>query len=289
MDVRRAERGLAGALLLGAAMLTAAGQAAAQDRGGYLKFTPTAGMGNFALILAIVGGALVLLLVLRMVGHFVGGRAQPAPRAAAPRRVSADFGQQASRLGFRVAEIKTLRLVTARLAPQDADLLLASEQGRERLAGYIEKRLRRRERELEHLRGILAKLRLIRDQGIRERATVRVEANLPVWIVRKADTAEAAEDEEDVYADVEQVSGRMLDVSEGGAAVAAELDAQPADLVELWSADADIWIPPVTASVLQVQRQGVDIPVFHLHFLDPPVGELRAAIQALQRQASAGR
>jgi hypothetical protein len=94
------------------------------------------------------------------------------------------------------------------------------------------------------------------------------------------------EAEEDIFTDVEQVAGRLLDLSEGGAALVAELEVRPSELIELWSADSEVWIPPVTAGVLSVGRSpSGSEQVLHLHFIDPPLPELRAAVQTLQREA----
>ena len=160
-----------------------------------------------------------------------------------------------------------------------------TDAGRERLTADIWERIRRREREAAFLRRIQDKLTLMRDRGLQERATIRVETDLSIWIVKRTD-AELVEEEgeEDLFTDVEQIGGRLLDLSEGGAAVTADLDAKVDDLVELWSADAEIWIPPVTAGVLQVQPDSAGkSPIFHLHFIDPPLSELRIALQVLQR------
>ena len=251
--------------------------------GGYLQFKPSG--VNFTSVIVVVVVVVVVAVVLALVYNLIS-RARQKPPVKVAQQKKVNFQKHAAKLGFKIAEIKTMRLIANKIAPQDPDALLTTDAGRERLAADIWERVRRREREVAFLRRIQEKLTLMRERGLQERATIRVETNLAVWIVKKTDAelGEAAEEEEDLFTDVEQIGGRLLDLSEGGAAVTADLDARVNDLVELWSADAEIWIPPVSAGVLQVQRgsEGKS-PIFHLHFIDPPLSELRIALQALQR------
>jgi len=250
-------------------------------------------------LIMVLAGVVVAVIVLVNVYQRAAKRAAKRVAAASERASAAaeeekeakvDIMQYASRLGFKIVEIQTLRLLASKIAPSDPGRLLTTDVGRERLATDIGERVRRREREVKMLRGIQDKLDLMRDHVQQERSTIRVETNLAIWIVKKTapavDPEVAEEEEEDILAAVEQVGGRLLDLSEGGAALTAELDVDVNDTIELWSADSEIWIPPVTAGVLSVEQksQGGE-PIFHLHFLDPPLSELRAAIQTLQRKA----
>jgi hypothetical protein len=254
---------------------------------GYLQFTPQ--VSNRAIQTGIgVVVAVVVVIVLTQIYNRMARQRQKVPVKGAQKKKGGNFKKQAAKLGFKIAEIKTMRILAAKIAPQDPDSLLSTDAGRERLSADVWERIQKREREVKLLQGIQEKLKLMRDNLLHERATVRVETDLAVWIVKKADVEEepeAVEDvEEELFTDVEQVSGKLVDLSEGGAAVTAELEAKTDDLVELWSADADIWIPPITAGVLNVQKgKGGKSPIFHLHFIDPPLMELRAAIQTLQR------
>lgn len=237
-------------------------------------------------LLGVLGIALVVTLAGRVLRALFSGQGRAAPRQV--RKPRLDFAQQASKLGFRIVEIKALRAIASRLAAHDPTSLLSSDAGRERLTVELAERIRKREREIEVLKKLQEKLRLMRDNQMHERASIRVEADLAVWVVKKGTERGPAEPEaeEDIFTDVEQVAGRLLDLSEGGAALVAELEVRPSELIELWSADSEVWIPPVTAGVLNVvNRPDGSGQVLHLHFIDPPLPELRAAVQTLQREA----
>ena len=254
--------------------------------GGYLQFKPQSGV-NVNLLVVVLVVVVVGIAVLALVYNVISRARRKAPVKVAQQKKKVNFQKHAAKLGFKIAEIKTMRLIANKITPQDPDSLLTTDAGRERLTADIWARIRRREREIEFLRRIQDKLTLMRERGLQERATIRVETDLSVWIVKKTDAELVeAEEEGDLFTDVEQIGGKLLDLSEGGAAVTADLDAGMNDLVELWSADVEIWIPPVTAGVLQIQRSSAGKnPIFHLHFIDPPLSELRIALQALQRNA----
>ena len=80
----------------------------------------------------------------------------------------------------------------------------------------------------------------------------------------------------------------MQDISEGGAALTADLAVARGDMaVEFWSADADILLSPVTSIVVDVKDTEADRDgLLHLHFMDPPLSELRSAIYALQSRSA---
>jgi len=247
--------------------------------------------GNMTWTIVILVGVVAAVIVLVKILNRTTQERQKAPIKAVKKQKQVDFKKHAVKMGFQIAEIKSLRTIATRIAPSDPGVLLATDVGRERLAADIWERIRRRDREIEVLRGIQEKLDRMRDHKMQERQTIRVETNLPVWIIKKsvpgAEVEEEEEEGEEIFSDVEQIGGRLLDLSEGGAALTAELDAGVKDLIEFWSADSEIWIPPITAGVLQVKESPDGRgPVFHLHFLDPPLSELRAAIQTLQMEAS---
>ena len=63
----------------------------------------------------------------------------------------------------------------------------------------------------------------------------------------------------------------------------ADLAVAHGDTVEFWSADTDILLSPVTSIVVDVKDTEADRDgLLHLHFMDPPLSELRSAIYALQ-------
>ncbi|MFA6108366.1 MAG: hypothetical protein WDA75_06315 [Candidatus Latescibacterota bacterium] len=195
------------------------------------------GTGWIWVVLGVLGIGLVAALGGRVLRALFSGQDRATPRQA--RRPRPDFAQQAAKLGFRIVEIKALRAIASRLAAQDPTSLLNTDAGRERLTLELGERIRKREREVGVLKGLQEKLRLMRDNQMHERANVRVEADLSVWVVKKdAPRGPEPEAEEDIFSEIEQVAGRLLDLSEGGAALIAELEVRPNELVELWSADS---------------------------------------------------
>ncbi len=263
------------------------GVAAAQDLR-YLSFKDTGSEGGLLLLVAAAAAVVGVIWLLRLLNSRVVARRRTTP-AAAPTERHTDFAPRAARLGFRIVEIKALKVIAARLNAGAPGVLLSTDAGRERLIAEIGGRLRRREREVAVLKSVHEKLCLIRDHQLRERASVRVETDLAVWVVRKsADRAQKAAggDDEEFDAEADQIPGRLLDLSEGGAAVATTLAVEAGELVELWSADPEVWLPPITGGVLHAgQREGAPGPVLHLHFVDPPLADLRSVVLALRRQA----
>jgi hypothetical protein len=246
-----------------------------------LKYAEIKGTGARGETLEYLVPALIFVAAVLLVIYLyrrLEERRRQAPSRTEQKQEGIGFREQAAQLGFRLSETKTLRRLAARLAPQRPDRLLSTEIGRWKLAADIERRIRQREREIEVLRRIRQKLEHAGAGQLHERATVRVEADLPVWITLKMQGQTA---EEDVFAEVEQIRGHLLDLSEGGAALRTPLEAQAGDVVEFWSAEARVWLPPVTAGVLSVEEEGYE-KIFHLHFLEPPTNELRMAIQELQ-------
>jgi hypothetical protein len=98
---------------------------------------------------------------------------------------------------------------------------------------------------------------------------MRVEADMRIWVAKKLQHT-LAEDEEN-------------EEGEGGAALRSNLEVERGDMIEFWSADPDIVLSPVTAIIVDVKsREEGSEDMLHLHFMDPPLGEVRSAIYALQ-------
>ncbi len=185
------------------------------------------------------------------------------------------FREHAAKMGFQRAEIHLLESAAEKVSPQRMAQLLDTDAGRRRLACELKKRALRRERELHLLRGMGRKLGA---RGhIEERAFERVEMHLPVWIVPGL----MAKESEGEWDEGEQFEGTVVDLSEGGAALHADLALEVGDSLAFWSADPDVWLPPTTAQVLHVEALAKG-GVFHLQLLESPSEELHAAIDALR-------
>ncbi len=185
------------------------------------------------------------------------------------------FSEHAAKMGFQRAEIHLLESAAEKVSPLRMAQLLDTDAGRHQLASEIKKRALRRERELRLLRGMSRKLST---RGhIEERASARVEMHLPVGVVPGL----MAEEVDGEWNDVQQVDGIIVDLSEGGAALHADLALDAGDSLAFWSADPDVWLPPTTAQILHVEALGKG-GVFHLQLLEAPSEELRAAISALR-------
>lgn len=235
----------------------------------------------FATAVAVVLAAIVLS---RLYNRAQGRRASGA-RAGGSRANGGtqSFRQRAVALGFRAGELKTLRQIAGRLAPKSPVGLLINPAGRQRLVGDLDKRIRHRQRELNLLTGMLSRLEVAGDDQYHARETVRVVADIPVWFVQKVQVENPAEEGEEGIVNMEPVEGRLLDLSEGGAAVTVDLPLNAGEMVEFWSADTEIWIPPLPAGVVHTS-EGEDggPPMVHLHFLDPPLADIRRAMQDVQ-------
>jgi hypothetical protein len=202
--------------------------------------------------------------------------------AGGPRKQRLSFRQQAGVMGFKFLESKVLKKIADRLSPQAPDNLLTTPGGRQFLMADLEKRIRRRQREVETLHGIQDKLEKMREEKSHDRAGIRVDADVPIWIVKKVQPGAGVAAGEDVLVNIEPVTGRLEDISEGGAAVRADLDVAVGDVAEMWSTETGVWIPPITAGVVHREDPEGGLPMLHLRFLDPPVAELRAALHEIQ-------
>lgn len=260
----------------------------------YLSFEPSGYEGiwssaKWILLVAALGG----------VGHLcywllttrAKGRSRMRTAAAAKEQVARSFEQRAAHLGFRHGEARTLERIALRLAPKSPASLLSSGSGREYLVGDLDRRIARRQKEVKVLERIKERLVVLRSQDVHERESVRVEANISVWVTRRGlsskEMAALVEDEDEAEGEgltgsVESVSGRLIDISEGGAAVEVEIPGVGrGDQVQFWSGDPAVVLGEMRAGVVSLEtRQGATI--LHLHFIDPDLRELRAALAQLR-------
>jgi len=247
-----------------------------------IKGSGSRGTSGDYLVPVLLGiGAIVLIVGLYRVVESRKKEKKAQPVAAVS---GSDFKKHAAQIGFRHAEVRLLKVLAEKISPHNLVYALETDAGRHKLVGEVTKRIRRRERELLVLRGIGDKLGLVGQGHMKERETLRVEAHLPVWLVPHlgSDTAE------EEWEEAEQVEGQLLDLSEGGAALRAQLDLSVGNQLEFWSADAQVWLAPTAARVLRVEERQKE-RVFHLQFIDPPSEELRAAIRTLQIEEAQAR
>jgi len=217
----------------------------------------------------LVGVVLVILFV--FVGYSLQSKRRQTPGKV--RKVS--LSKEASRWGFKRNEARIIGAIAGGLAARNPEVLLNTEHGRDRLIGNIRGRIRHREKELVVLKGMVYKLNKMNDQYFHARESERIEADVPVWIVKQVSDSTSSS-EEAVLDDVKPVSARLVDISEGGAALQTDLDAQIGDITEFWSSDSGVLIPPLTGAVVQTEPE-----VLHVKFLDPPTSELQQAINEL--------
>lgn len=209
-------------------------------------------------------------------------RKRPAP---APRR---EFAELAGAMGFRHIEVRNLRRIARRVARGgDPANLLTTESGRRYLTADLRRRVKRRQQEVAMLEGILERLGTSTDLSYHDREGERVETDVAIWLVNKV-PGDSPVDDQEVVVDIVPVSGRLLDLSEGGAAISADVHLAAGDLIEFWSADSQIWLPPIQCGVVDSDgKDGEDDEDgeahVHLHFLNPPVSDVRKAIMAIRR------
>lgn len=236
-----------------------------------------------ALAFVVVG-----LIAARVYSHLQTRRAQAA-RTPASGDPSQTFRNRAVALGFRAGELRTLRQIAGRLMPKSPGSLLVSSAGRQRLIGDLDKRIRRRRQELSLLDSMLGRLEVAREDQYHARETIRVETDLAIWFVKKLQVDDPAEEGEEEMVNMEPVAGTLLDLSEGGAAISVDIPLDPGEMVEFWSADTQIWIPPLPAGVVSCDEGPAEaLRVVHLHFLDPPLADIRRAMQDIQLISRAG-
>ena len=154
-------------------------------------------------------------------------RALQRQQSATKESCSQVFQGRAQHLGFRKGEAKTTERIARRLAPKSPLNLLNSAQGREFLIGDLERPIGRRGAEIRVLGRIKERLEALRSSDVHERESVRVEANISVWVSKRGlnpDAAALVEDEDKgMFANLDSVSGKLLDISAGGAAIDPDL------------------------------------------------------------------
>ena len=232
---------------------------------------------------AIVSISLVLYILFKLFSA-ASRRNQPRKQRATGAESRENFHYQATAHGFQGTETKLLARIAGNVPANMSSDLLESDTGREYLLSNLEKRINRRQREIQLIRRIQTKLEKMGTNELTPRANVRIETDMRIWVAKKLQGAMVAEEDgEDVFIEVEPISGRLQDISERGAALTADLAVARGDMVEFWSADTDILLSPVTSIVVDVKDTEADRDgLLHLHFMDPPLRELRSAIYALQ-------
>ena len=209
---------------------------------------------------------------------------------------SKDFQDRASHLGFKHGEARTVERIATRLAPKSPANLLKSGSGREYLIGDLERRIGRREREIKVLGRIKERLIVLREQDVHERETARVEANIAVWVSKRGlsreEMAALVEDEDEaeaeaMFGNLDSVSGKLLDISEGGAAIEVEIEVARGDQIQFWSGSPQIVLGETKAGVVSTEEKD-GAKVLHLHFIDPDLRELRAVIAELRGEDDVG-
>ena len=207
------------------------------------------------------------------------------------------FEERATALGFRQGEARTVQRIAMRLAPKAPLNLLNAANGREYLVGDIDKRIAKRQGAIRALEKLKARFSVLREQDVHERETPRIEANLAVWVMRQRspvetelfDDEDSSEDENDepILENLDSVAGRLIDISEGGAAIAVDLDLSRGDRIQFWSADNTWVLGETRAGVLNSELRNGET-ILHLYFVDPDLRELRPALSELRGRAGDG-
>ena len=258
---------------------------------GYVKMQEFE-VGNLKWFLYAVVVVIIVVIFLAFYRSVARSR-QSGQSAERKQKVQLDeFRERASALGFKQGETKTLERIAGKVSPKAPHNLLVSASGREYLMADLGKRVTRREREIKLLERIVEKLRRMREADVHEREYLRVEADLPIWVTPKKreqadDLVALAEDDEgeDVFENLESVKGRLLDISEGGAALEVDMPVEKGDVVEFWSADNHFVLSRLTGGVVSINEadgggseSGGPAGLLHVHFIDPDLRELRLAI-----------
>ncbi|MFP6647466.1 MAG: PilZ domain-containing protein [Candidatus Latescibacterota bacterium] len=247
--------------------------------------------GQMQWILLLVGLGIVGVIALKFITKTQTERAQKRKRSAVQGSKSQAFLDRAQHLGFRQNEARTVERIARRLAPKSPLNLLNSVQGREFLMGDLKKRIVQRGREIKVLGRIKQRLEALRASDVHEREWVRVDANIAVWVSKQGltnqETAALVDDEDEaegegLFANLDSVSGRLLDISEGGAAIDIEMDVGRGDQVQFWSGDPRIVLGETRAGVVSIEKSDEGTTILHLHFIDPDLRGLRSAILQLK-------
>ena len=210
--------------------------------------------------------------------------------AAAPGegKKTKNFGQQAAALGFKEIELHNLLTIARTVSAKHPDGLLGTNSGRKSLIAALSKRAKKRQHELSMLQSMVGKLERACAGALQDREAVRVTTDLSVWLVMKTQEEEGV-DELALLLEVEPSAAMLVDLSEGGAALKVVVDLSQGDRVEFWSAGSMVWIPPLLATVVRIEKKA-DGHLVHVHFVDPPVADIRRAIRdiALYEQELSG-
>ena len=247
--------------------------------------------GQMQWILLLVGLGIVGVIALKFITKTQTERAQKRKRSAVQGSKSQAFLDRAQHLGFRQNEARTVERIARRLAPKSPLNLLNSGQGREFLMGNLEKGIVQRGREIKVLGRIKERPEALGASDVHEREWVRVDANIAVWVSKQGltnqETAALVDDEDEaegegLFANLDSVSGRLLDISEGGAAIDIEMDVGRGDQVQFWSGDPRIVLGETRAGVVSIEKSDEGTTILHLHFIDPDLRDLRSAILQLK-------
>ena len=247
--------------------------------------------GQMQWILLLVGLGIVGVIALKFITKTQTERAQKRERSAVQGSKAQAFLDRAQHLGFRQNEARTVERIARRLAPKSPLNLLNSGQGREFLMGDLNKRIVQRGREIKVLGRIKQRLEALRASDVHEREWVRVDANIAVWVSKQGltnqDMAALVDDEDEaegegLFANLDSVSGRLLDISEGGAAIDIEMDVGRGDQVLFWSGDPRIVLGETRGGVVSIEKSDEGTTILHLHFIDPDLRGLRSAILQLK-------
>jgi len=245
--------------------------------------------GDTTLFFLTAFAVIIVVLIASRLYTSAQSRRAKGTRSPAGKEKVQDFKEKAVALGFKAGEIPSLQKIATRLSPKSPGSLLETTAGREYLISDVTKRTRRREREVTMLQSMLDRLEQSRKGHHQSRDTVRVDADLAIWFVQKMPAngpLEEGEGEEEALLNAEPVSGRLIDLSEGGAAVTVDLPLSAGEMVEFWSADTKIWIPPLAGTVISLDDADPDAgPIAHLHFPQPDLSEIRRAMQDIQLYA----
>ena len=266
------------------------------QKGGYVKFGQSSDLGNYAWLLYIVLGAVIIIPAFYLFrSKTAAGRPSKATKQKKA-KVSDDFKQRAAALGFTVGESRTLERIATRLTPKTPHNLLVTGSGQDYLMADLDKRISRRQREARLLERIKDKIKNLQGRDVHERESIRVETDMAIWVVKKVSQAleepeslvedeEAAEEEEDnLFANIESVPGRLVDISEGGAALRVNLGLKKGDRITFWSADNKIVLAELSGGVVTVNADGGEAPVIHVYFIDPDLRDLRLALADLRER-----
>ena len=271
----------------------------------------SADSGDAVQVIALLGAVLLaLVLAARYYTRKQAADTKPARTQRWTKRGSLTFAQRAAGLGLKAHEIRNLWKVSTKLSPKMPQTLLATTTGMQYLKRNLATRIRKREKEAEMLKSILGKLERSEQGSFLDRETVRVSVDMQIWLVKKArprngeagPRPEAGEEFE--LGDVQQNQGRLLDLSEGGAAIRVDMALEEGDVVEFGSADSQIWLPPISADVVHTvavdeadSAEDADadadtdtdaeaqLLLVHVRFINPPLTEIRKALHDIQADA----